>query len=124
MEAILPAGLADARLANAAIMELGAVVCTARAPRCDACPIAAQCSWRLDGYPPYLGKKATVQKKYEGSDRQVRGLILAEIRAAEVPVSGEEIDAVWPDATQRRRAMASLLRDGLVNEGDGGYELP
>jgi A/G-specific adenine glycosylase len=124
MEAILPDGLADARLANAAIMELGAVVCTARAPRCDACPIADQCSWRLDGYPPYLGKRAIVQKKYEGSDRQVRGLILAEIRSAEVPVSDEEIDAVWPDATQRGRAMASLLRDGLVVAVDDGYELP
>jgi A/G-specific adenine glycosylase len=124
MEVILPTGLADARLANAAIMELGAVVCTARAPRCDACPIAAQCSWRLDGYPPYLGEKAAVQKRYEGSDRQVRGLILAQIRAADVPVSREEIDTVWPDAPQLERAMASLLRDGLVIAGDGGFELP
>jgi A/G-specific adenine glycosylase len=124
MEVILPVELADARLANAAIMELGAVVCTARAPRCDACPIAEQCSWRLDGYPPYLGEKAAVQKRYEGSDRQVRGLILAQIRAAEVPVSGDEIDTVWLDATQLERAMASLLRDGLVIAVDDGFELP
>ncbi|WP_349904140.1 HhH-GPD family protein [Parafrigoribacterium humi] len=124
MEAILPLDNADARLAGAAIMELGALVCTARAPRCDDCPIAAQCAWRLDGYPPYLGPRAAVQKKFEGSDRQVRGLIVAELRASDIPVTVEEIDAVWSDAAQRERALAGLLRDGLVTRVDGGYSLP
>lgn len=124
MEAILPAGLADARLANAAIMELGALVCTARAPRCDDCPIAAQCAWRLAGYPPYLGPRAAIQKKFEGSDRQVRGLIVAELRASDTPVTAEEIEALWPDAVQRNRALAGLLHDGLVRRLEGGYSLP
>jgi A/G-specific adenine glycosylase len=30
----------------AASMELGALACTARAPRCDACPVADQCAGR------------------------------------------------------------------------------
>lgn len=124
MESILPTGLADARLANAAIMELGALVCTARSPRCDDCPAAAECAWRLAGYPPYLGPRAAVQKKFEGSDRQVRGLIVAELRASDVPVTREEIERVWPDAAQRERALAGLLKDGLVVPADGGFELP
>ena len=124
METILPTGPADARLANAAIMELGAIICTARAPRCADCPIAAQCAWRLDGYPPYLGPRAPVQKKFEGSDRQVRGLIVAELRASDIPVTAEEIEALWPDAVQRERALAGLLHDGLVTRLEGGYSLP
>jgi A/G-specific adenine glycosylase len=124
MESILPEGLADARLANAAIMELGALVCTARSPRCDDCPVAAECAWRLAGYPPYLGPRAAVQKKFEGSDRQVRGLIVAELRASDVPVTVAEIERVWPDAAQRERALAGLVRDGLVVPADGGFELP
>lgn len=124
MESILPEGLADARLANAAVMELGALVCTARSPRCGDCPVAAECAWRLAGYPPYLGPRAAVQKKFEGSDRQVRGLIVAELRASDVPVTREEIERVWPDATQRTRALAGLLKDGLVVPADGGFELP
>lgn len=124
MEAILPIDEADARLAGAAIMELGAMICTARAPRCDDCPIAEQCAWRLEGYPAYLGPRAAVQKKFEGSDRQVRGLIVAELRASDIPVTPEEIDAVWPDDAQRERALAGLLRDGLVTRVDGGYSLP
>jgi len=124
MEAILPIDEADARLAGAAIMELGAMICTARVPRCDDCPIAEQCAWRLDGYPVYLGPRAAVQKKFEGSDRQVRGLIVAELRASDIPVTSDEIDAVWPDAVQRERALAGLLRDGLVTRVDGGYSLP
>ena len=125
MDALLPQGLADARLANAAIMELGAIVCTARSPRCDACPIADRCTWRAQGYPDYLGPKKAVQKRFEGSDRQVRGLILAELRQSDVPVSQGEIDAAWPDDTQRSRALAGLIADGLV-EGtpQSGYQLP
>lgn len=124
MEAVLPTDEADARLFNAAVMELGALVCTARAPRCDACPIASECRWRAEGYPAYLGPRAPVQKKFDGSDRQVRGLILAELRASEIPVTAAEIELVWPDAVQRDRALTGLLADGLVSEVDGGYELP
>ncbi|MEX1079399.1 MAG: A/G-specific adenine glycosylase [Homoserinimonas sp.] len=124
METVLPEGQADARLTNAAVMELGALVCSARSPRCDACPIAGLCAWRLAGYPAYEGKSATVQKKFEGSDRQVRGLIMAELRASDTPVDSALLAAVWPDSTQRERSLASLVRDGLAVEASGGYALP
>jgi A/G-specific adenine glycosylase len=124
MEALLPQSVKEARRANVAIMELGAIVCTARSPRCEACPLASQCAWRLSGYPPFEGKRAAVQKKFQGSDRQVRGLILAELRASDVPVTRHEIDQVWPAAEQRGRAIASLVADGLVVETSLGFELP
>ncbi len=124
MERILPTSRAEAQLTNAAVMELGAIVCTARSPRCDVCPLADQCRWRAAGYPPYLGPKAAVQKRFEGSDRQVRGLIMAELRASEVPVTATEIESTWPDAAQRERALTGLLTDGLIIKVDGGYELP
>jgi len=125
MEAQLPPGLADARLANAAIMELGAVVCSARSPRCEECPIASVCAWRTAGYPRYDGPRATTQKKFEGSDRQVRGLILAELRASDVPVTQQEVDAVWPDDVQRTRSLVGLIADGLVTGSpEAGWQLP
>ena len=124
MDALLPASLADARVFNAAAMELGAIVCTARAPKCDDCPIREACAWRADGYPPYLGARKAVQKRFEGSDRQVRGLILAELRAADVPVPAGELTAAWPDDAQRSRAIAGLLSDGLAVRTDAGYALP
>jgi len=124
MEALLPHSDEDARLFNAGMMELGAIVCTARAPRCDACPLADSCRWRADGYPPYEGPRAAVQAKFDGSDRQVRGLIMAELRGSDIPVSIAEIETVWPDAVQRDRALAGLLADGLAVAVPGGYELP
>lgn len=125
MEALLPADDDEARIFNAGAMELGAIVCTARNPRCDLCPLAAVCAWRAAGYPPYLGTRKPVQKKFEGSDRQVRGLILAELRASDVPVLASELDTVWTDAAQRDRALAGLLSDGLVvGSPFDGYELP
>jgi A/G-specific adenine glycosylase len=125
MEALLPADAARARLVNAGVMELGQTVCTARSPRCDVCPIAAECAWRAAGFPPYAGRSAPRQKPYEGSDRQVRGLILRELRASDTAVPGAVLDELWADAVQRERALAGLLSDGLVS-GDAvrGYELP
>lgn len=124
MEALLPEARSDAQAFNAGMMELGALVCTARSPRCDACPLADLCAWRADGYPDYDGPRAAVQKKFEGSDRQVRGLIMAELRASDIPVTAAEIATVWTDAPQRDRALAGLLADGLVVAIEGGYELP
>jgi A/G-specific adenine glycosylase len=124
MARLLPEDRADARAFNAGAMELGAIVCTARSPRCDVCPVASSCAWRAAGYPSYDGPRKPVQKRYEGSDRQVRGAILRELRASHIPVSDEELAAVWPDATQRERALSGLLSDGLAVRVDGGYLLP
>jgi A/G-specific adenine glycosylase len=125
MESQLPDDPGEARLTNAGVMELGALVCVARNPRCDECPLRAECAWVLAGRPEHAGPPPRRQKKYEGSDRQVRGLILAELRASDVPVTAAEIDGVWPERVQRDRALASLLRDGLVTgSADEGYTLP
>jgi A/G-specific adenine glycosylase len=125
MEAQLPADESEARVFNAAVMELGAVICTARAPRCDACPIRDRCAWRAAGYPAYEGAKRVVQKKYEGSDRQVRGLILGALRDRSGALLTTELPELWPDAVQRARALDGLLLDGLVvGDPTAGYSLP
>jgi A/G-specific adenine glycosylase len=124
MDAVLPVDPERARLVNAGVMELGQTVCTARAPRCDECPLREVCAWRAAGYPVYDGPRAPVQKKYEGSDRQVRGLVLRELRGSDTPVPGATITALWPDAEQLARAVEGLIRDGLVTREGTGYVLP
>ena len=125
MESQLPTDVAEARVASAAVMELGALVCTARSPRCDECPLVAQCAWVLAGRPEHAGPPLRRQAAFAGSDRQVRGLVMAELRASDVPVTGDEVARVWPDAEQRDRALAGLLRDGLVTgSADEGWSLP
>jgi len=124
MEALLPADPEQARLVNAGAMELGQVVCTARAPRCDSCPVAGLCAWRSAGHPPYDGRRAPVQKRYEGSDRQARGTVLRELRRSEIPLPRAAFEPLWPDAAQLDRALAGLQRDGLVVREGEGYALP
>lgn len=124
MESLLPADAPTARLTNAGMMELGQTVCTARTPACERCPLAELCAWRAAGYPAYTGPAAPRQKPYAGSDREVRGRILRELRAEELPVSAKHIAELWPDADQRERALAGLLADGLAEAVDGGYALP
>ncbi|KQO82689.1 adenine glycosylase [Frigoribacterium sp. Leaf263] len=125
MESQLPDDAEEARVASAGVMELGALVCTARSPSCDACPLLAQCAWVAAGRPAHVGPRLPGQARFAGSDRQVRGLIMAELRASDVPVTKKEIDAVWPEPLQRDRALAGLLRDGLAaGSPDEGYRLP
>jgi len=125
MESQLPDDLEEARVTNAGVMELGALVCTARSPKCDVCPLVDRCAWVLAGRPAHTGPRLRTQARFEGSDRQVRGLILAELRASDVPVTAAEIATVWPDDVQRARALAGLLRDGLATGSpDEGYRLP
>ena len=64
-----------------ATMELGALVCTARAPRCDECPVADLCRWRAAGYPAYDGPARRGQA-WRGTDRQCRGRLMAVLRDA------------------------------------------
>jgi A/G-specific adenine glycosylase len=129
MAALLPASPAEAALTNVGIMELGALVCVARTPRCAQCPIADLCRWRALGYPEYTGTRAARSKKYEGSDRQVRGLILAELRASDIPLTRAELALVWPRPEQLERSLAGLLVDGLavsvpLADDAEGFELP
>jgi A/G-specific adenine glycosylase len=124
MEALLPEERDAAAAFNAGMMELGAIVCVARTPRCDSCPLADRCRWRQAGYPDYEGPTKGRQQRYEGSDRQARGRILAELRASHIPVTEAELAAVWPDAEQGERALQGLVRDGLAVPVLGGYTLP
>jgi len=128
MELLLPADPVRARSFNAAAMELGATVCTARAPLCDSCPVAAWCEWRGSGYPdnaPTRPRQATLA----GSDRQVRGRIMALLRRASGPVTRSDAlvaaaEGGVRDEDQPRRAFESLVSDGLLVELDGHVRLP
>ncbi|MEV0371458.1 A/G-specific adenine glycosylase [Streptomyces sp. NPDC050636] len=122
--ALLPQDETLAARWAAATMELGALVCTARGPECVRCPIVAQCAWRLAGSPAHEGPARRTQT-YAGTDRQVRGKLLAVLREAVAPVPQVVLDAVWDEPVQRARALDGLVADGLVEPLSGGrYRLP
>ncbi|WP_193598628.1 A/G-specific adenine glycosylase [Microbacterium sp. YJN-G] len=124
MAALLPDDDAESAVFNAAMMELGATVCTARSPRCEQCPLAASCAWLREGRPD-TGDGRRRQAKYEGSDRQARGGVLRALRNADGHrLPADEVLADWPDAAQRDRAIDSLIADGLVEAADNALLLP
>ena len=94
----------DASCAQA-IFDLGATICLARIPRCDACPLAELCPSRGTRYEP-LRK----QGRFEGSFRQRRAAALRAVAAGEQPADGD--------------ALVALARDGLVELRDGVASLP
>lgn len=119
--ALLPEAARDASQVAAAVMELGATVCVARAPRCDDCPLLATCRWRAVGYPAAAVAKRV--QRYEGTDRQVRGRLLAVLRDTPGAVSAEQLATCWDKPAQRERALASLVADGLARHVPSGYAL-
>jgi len=104
--ALLPAGRAAAF--NHAIMDLGATVCTARAPRCDACPLAGTCRsrGRAAVAPPTRRREPSV--RFEDTARYVRGRVLAAlVRGAAPAVPGVS-------SARLERALQGLEQDGLI----------
>jgi A/G-specific adenine glycosylase len=123
-ELILPEAPDHAAGWAASSMELGALVCTAKSPKCAMCPIHELCRWNELGRPAYEGPPRRGQT-YAGTDRQARGRLLAVLRHATGAIDAAALDAAWSPAEQRARALSGLLADGLaVRLPDGRYRLP
>jgi A/G-specific adenine glycosylase len=122
-ESLLPADPGVASRWSVALMELGALVCTAARPHCARCPVAAGCAWRLAGQPSAPARRPG--QRYVGTDRQCRGALLAVLRAAAGPVSADDLARAWPAPTQRARALDGLIADGLIDpRPDSTFSLP
>lgn len=142
-EELLPDDDAGSVRWNASVMELGALVCTARSPKCSDCPVRQSCAWLAAGEPPpsYTPKG----QSWHGTDRQVRGAVLAVLRVAESPVAPEMFSQAAADLgfepegigvplaalhrlnsapEQLERALAGLLSDGLAELDPAGLRLP
>lgn len=116
---------------NEGVMELGALVCTARSPRCAQCPLADRCRWRLAGAPPDVDAARRRTQSWHGSDRQARGRLMARLRELPEGAALGEAELLAPlradaaDPDQPARALAALVADGLVSRtGPGTYALP
>lgn len=138
---LLPDDADESVLWNAAVMELGAVICTARRPKCDLCPVLEKCAWIAAGQPEptYIPKG----QPWAGTDRQVRGAVMAVLRAASSPVHADlfwdpvaaqvhaetapalrKLHDLNTHAPQLERALAGLVTDGLAQLSEAGYHLP
>ena len=105
----------------AATMELGALICKARNPLCEECPLSSQCLWRSLDYPV----REVQQRKSEnwhGSDRQCRGVIMNALRDAD-SVTSIELAKLWENQSQYEKAIASLLDDGLIQKRGKSFSL-
>jgi len=120
---LLPDDEATAATWSVALMELGALVCSAAAPSCGACPVRGGCVWLAAGRPAYDGPPRRGQP-WSGTDRQCRGRLMALAREATGSVSPRAMARTWPDRTQRARCLESLVADGLLVRSGTGYALP
>lgn len=106
----------------AATMELGALICTSRNPKCDECPLASMCQWKAAGYPASDLPRKT--QGWHGTDRQCRGVIVQALRENSA-LNKHELEKLWHDESQIEKALASLIKDGLVSLNESSlYALP
>ncbi len=119
---LLPQDPPTAALVSVALMELGALLCTARKAECGDCPVADVCGFAGQEVPAGPSRK---RQRYKGTNRQVRGEVMALLREAEGPVERARIDAVWPEARMLDEAVAQLIAEGLIGTDEAGrFELP
>ena len=116
---------------NQALLDLGATVCTARAPGCGGCPVRRRCRWAAAGRPapdPARGSAgvSTVQTRFDGSDRQGRGRLVAALAAGPLEDVAVAAAAGWPtDPGRARRVADGLVAEGLaVRDTSGVLRLP
>jgi A/G-specific adenine glycosylase len=103
---------------NQAMLDLGALHCTAR-PRCGSCPIQRGCSWHRAGLVEPDPARSTSgasrsQPTFSGSVRQLRGQILAFARDGG---AGRDWRTVLDDrfgAERVEQALGALVGDGLI----------
>lgn len=115
---------------NQALLDVGAAHCRARTPRCGGCPFTTRCRWYASGSiepDPAVGsaRVSSTQSRFEGSDRQGRGRLVAAL--CHGSVGEEDLAAVmgWPgDPVRARRIAASLVDDGLARIQGSRWMLP
>ena len=123
LAALLPAEPAVAARFSVAVMELGALVCTAVNPACDRCPLLDRCTWRRSGAVAGIARRPV--QAWHGTDRQARGRMMAMLRDNPGPVPETDLLAATEDTVQARRCLTTLLADGLIEAAvDGWYGLP
>ena len=103
---------------NQALMELGATVCTPRAPRCGSCPVARGCAARAEGrperYPAASPRKPVRVVAVAVAVLVHRGRVLLERRRPRGPLRGE-----WDLPARRvssRGDAVDALRRALARE--------
>lgn len=110
----------DGDIWAAATMEFGALICTARAPLCDTCPLKKSCAWVEAGSPKSEPTKK--QAKFTGSDRQCRGVVMAHLRSNPKATKAKLI-TLWNDEEQLLNALKTLTADGLIETTGRNYAL-
>lgn len=109
---------------NQAVMELGALVCTARSPRCEQCPLAgAGCAWYAAGRPA-PAEDTRRRQAFEGTDRQMRGMIMALLRRDGAATEDQLLALDAGDAERVRRGIGTLIADGLAVQDAAVLRLP
>jgi A/G-specific adenine glycosylase len=96
---------------NQAMIDFGAVVCTARNPRCDSCPLRALCRWRLTPVAPAPRRPA---QRFEDTTRYARGRVVAVLRECGTLTAATIAKRTALEPGRLEDAIASLERDGLI----------
>lgn len=122
-EALLPE--TGARDHNLALMDLGAVVCSARAPLCGSCPVARHCAWLAAGSPPASIPVRAPAGRFEDTARFARGRIIRALGHTQQTLP--ELAEALPErhGEQLSRYLAALELEGMVEQLPGGaWALP
>ena len=116
---------------NSALMDLGALICTARSPKCPLCPLRDWCAAAPVSATALAKARCTHPKSklpFEQTRRYARGRVLDRLREAQpgTTVSDDELEVALDGASERYplgEILAGLERDGFLVRDTGGVRL-
>jgi A/G-specific adenine glycosylase len=122
-DAALPHG--DSWRWNQCLMDLGAMLCRPANPGCGSCPLHGDCAWGGEGPDPADGSAGVsrTQARFDGSDRQARGRLMAALGRGPLPVA-EAGKVMGRSPAQAALLVAGLVADGLCERRGSQLLLP
>ncbi len=115
----------NARDHNLALMDLGAMVCTARSPHCVECPMRRHCAWYAAGTPALPASNSNPAAPFESTSRYARGRIIDALRH-ESCLDESSLLALLPVHHRANLTvyLKALAHDGLIRQNPDGWSLP
>lgn len=115
-DGIVPKG--DSWLWTQGMFDFGSTICTKRKPKCQICPVKNFCAWQGIGSDPAFQSAGVTRKqsRFEGSDRQARGLLLRALASSSLALQdAPSVMGLQGESARAEKLVRDLQREGLLN---------
>jgi len=99
----------NSRDLNQSFMDFGSSICTKQNPKCTICPLNIKCE-------KYFTNKPSIQAKFKGSNREIRGKILKLLSSKGKLTKNQLVKELEVNKEKIEIALSALIKDELLKK--------